>query len=539
MLEDKTMIGSDIIEDKASKNPDDYAVVRDPKSPSTWSLDISDLSHISGAIQALSPAGFRGNKVDLKPNERKQAISRIRGAISKLPDNDEKKNLLERLDKVKEYSKAYQGLLQQSEVNYIPLSTSKGKACASCRWFIASGSPADDGDGDNDCHLVCDWPQPILPTGYCDRFEAMPAPPEPDRTPIPVTIVQPDEDDMTMQMERKTVNEDGLFSRLLERLQSVINPEKETQSFMVFKGGDGKDHWVAWYTNNFKDRDHEILSAKALHDDVLRKEMGIVPMPELWDWHVKGTRSGIADDILHVGHFNVAIGHYDDTDFARQSAAYDRKHQKEITLSHGFTAPKWAFKDGVYEVANTFEISKLPQGKEANPFTYFDEVKAMELSEAKQRHLEDRYGKAFVEQLLKTAEQRGKALEEMGVEFKDFAAVTPTPAKEDDSTMAEMYLETTKAQGELANAMLTLAKTVTQLKAEKETEAQTHQKAIEGLAAEVAKLQKIVSAGPQAASESAATRVSKEEAEAHRNKLPNGNDEREKMRNFMFSAGGN
>lgn len=526
-------------------------------------------------------------------------------------------------------------LLSEQEVNYVTLSPKSNKACANCRFFCALGSDEGDGDLDNDCLIVEDdapGAQPILPTGYCDRWEALPTPAEPEPpAPIPVTIV-PSDDDMSMSMEakasapsspddyayvpdekksstwklqiqdathiadaitamttgfrgndakipasahagvwrrisgainklpdgdtkdnlkkrvsearkeyvepEKAVNEDGLFMRLWERLQSTLAaPEKEQQAFTVFKGADGKDHWIAWYTNNFKDKDEEILSEKALIEDVTRKDMGLVPMPELWDWHVTGTKSGQADDLFRIGHFNIAIGHYEDTELGRKSAAYDRKHQKDIELSHGFTAPKWAFKDGIYEVANTFEISKLPKGKAANQFTYFDEVKEMGLSDAKRSHLEERYGKDFVAQLEAQAEQRGKALEELGVEFKDFATVTPAAVKEQDSTMAEMYLETTKAQGELATLMVAYKKAVDSqletLKAALQNAEQSKQKAIEGYAAEVSELRKMVNAGPRPASQDAATTVSKVEVDKLKAKAPNADSKAEAYQAFL------
>ncbi len=80
--------------------PDDYAVVGDPDKPSTWQLRIDDAEHISGAIQALSPAGFRGQQVRLDSGTRTGAIRKIRAAINKLPD-DARGNLPDRLDALK------------------------------------------------------------------------------------------------------------------------------------------------------------------------------------------------------------------------------------------------------------------------------------------------------------------------------------------------------------------------------------------------------------------------------------------------------
>lgn len=341
----------------------------------------------------------------------------------------------------------------------------------------------------------------------------------------------------TPEPPQEAVNEDGFFDRIWARLQTALNGDKEAQAFTVFKGADGKDHWHAQYTNNFIDRDKEIISEKALTDNILRMDMGLVQKPELWSWHTKGTRHGQADDVFMIGHFVHAIGHYDDTEMGQKAAAYDKKHAKELRLSHGFNAPKWSFKDGIYKVANTFEITKLPQGKEANSFTYFEEIKAMELSEAKRRHLEEVYGKDTVDKLVAESEKHGKALEELGVAYKDYSEVTPAPAKEKDSSTAEMLLELTKAQGDMAQLLALVAKA---RKEDKEVfeaalaaEKQTHQKAIEGYAAEVSELRKAVNLGPRAASESASTVVSDEAVKAAQAKQPNADPVAQKYQEFM------
>lgn len=75
-------------------------------------LKIGDVRHIADAITALGP-GFRGNKVQLSPDERSQAISRIRGAIEALSDDALKKHLLERLSAV-EHGKMFHNVKSAS-----------------------------------------------------------------------------------------------------------------------------------------------------------------------------------------------------------------------------------------------------------------------------------------------------------------------------------------------------------------------------------------------------------------------------------------
>lgn len=80
--------------------PDDYAVVPAPDKPSTWRLRIDDKAHISAAIQAMSPAGFRGEKAQLTPAERKAALGKIRAALGRMSKED-MGDMMARLDAIK------------------------------------------------------------------------------------------------------------------------------------------------------------------------------------------------------------------------------------------------------------------------------------------------------------------------------------------------------------------------------------------------------------------------------------------------------
>jgi len=96
------VLGRNKATDKDGLGPDAYAVVPDPETPSTWKLRIDDAAHISGAIQALSPAGFRGQRVELDDGERSEAIRKIGAAIKRLPEAD-RGNLPDRLAALKAF----------------------------------------------------------------------------------------------------------------------------------------------------------------------------------------------------------------------------------------------------------------------------------------------------------------------------------------------------------------------------------------------------------------------------------------------------
>jgi len=93
------------IEFKAS----DYAVVPDPEKPSTWKLRLAEkrsgdftVAQVARAITAMQPSGFRGQRVQLTGDQKKQAVSRITSAINKTSGtDDQKENLRRRLNAVK------------------------------------------------------------------------------------------------------------------------------------------------------------------------------------------------------------------------------------------------------------------------------------------------------------------------------------------------------------------------------------------------------------------------------------------------------
>ena len=67
----------------------DFAYVPDPNKSSTWKLPIYDATHASAAAQALSPAGFRGNKVEIPSGDLAGVKAKVRSAYKKFyPDKE-------------------------------------------------------------------------------------------------------------------------------------------------------------------------------------------------------------------------------------------------------------------------------------------------------------------------------------------------------------------------------------------------------------------------------------------------------------------
>lgn len=255
----------------------------------------------------------------------------------------------------------FMGILDQKEVQYTPVSITPGKACSSCIWYRG-----------NFCHIVANSPEEIVPNGYCNRHEvASPLAPQ-DIEPIPVVIVEPPmmEDD-SAEMALPTTRR-GLKALIVDMFKRTpdIKPE---QAFTVWKGQSDKWYWMSRHTGKWVDREDEIIADHSHDEYVTRVQKGLVPLPELWTWHKKGTMHGQADFVWKAGGFTLAIGHLVGTkEQVERAAKYYEKMGDKIKLSHMFKYPKQGKRGKVYHAYNTVEITTLPDGAEAFPYTTFE-----------------------------------------------------------------------------------------------------------------------------------------------------------------------
>lgn len=403
-------------------------------------------------------------------------------------------------------TKAFQGMLTQAETNYVPLSATAGKACANCRWFMNDG-----------CFIVAyGEPEPIIATGHCDRWEATP---EPKEEPAIAEVIEEVVESITesfMSMEASyTPPKRKTFS---DRLRSLFTRKQSDDAFSVFKGTDGEWHFHAIYTNNFEDREDEILTTKGHDKFIARVDMGLIPMPVLQAWHIPGTEHGEADVIWRNDHFIHAIGHFYDTPDAQKAIEFYRKNAGKIKMSHGFVVPQNAFDGKHYDDFNTIEITTLPPYAAANPYTSFEELQTMakQLTDEKRRYVETLFGKDKVAEIEAADEQRGKALEDMRIAYKDFADATepaadaPAPTSEQEKALTAVYSDLVTSHDELVDMVTVLSKAV---KAKDDKVAALEAK----LDAQVAVLQKdndalrtLVNAGPRRASQDSSTVVKDE-----------------------------
>jgi hypothetical protein len=340
--------------EKAQGDPTDpemYAYVPDKEHPSTWKLKIQDARHVGLAIAALKPSSEapHGQSADIPTEARAGVIRKISARIGKLDVPDEKKTeLRDALAEVKEL-------------------------------HVESQS---------------------------------------DST-MPVYEVEPPDEEakgLSQPSLDATVSTDTLLARkfkaLVDGIKALFAPS-ELQPLSTLTGFKdlGGGYWLAWWTNNFEDREKEIFAEHAIEAYIDRANKGIVPLPELWFWHKEFSKHGKALALAGIGHFGVAVGKYDDNSDAKAYQAYYKAHERALGVSHQFWYPRWALKEGVYHEFNTFEISVLPASRAANPFTSFREVKTMQLNNEQKALFTEILGEDRLNALLAAAEAKGKDIE--------------------------------------------------------------------------------------------------------------------------------
>lgn len=151
--------------------------------------------------------------------------------------------------------------------------------------------------------------------------------------------------------------------------------EKEDHPFLLVKEANGQYRWFAIYSNNLRDDDNppEIISAKSHRTFTDMAMKGEVPMPELWQWHIPGSRWGVADSLFYGDDgFALATGLVDP---GKEVVAEAMQATKEkVLVSHGMPRPyivRNALDPSVIDFHITKEISTLPGDRAANKLTGF------------------------------------------------------------------------------------------------------------------------------------------------------------------------
>lgn len=218
-----------------------------------------------------------------------------------------------------------------------------------------------------------------------------------------------------------------------------LEPGKNTPAkpgFTVWKAADGSYRWLAIYSNNYRDNDNppEIISEKSHETFISLVEDGVVPYPELWHWHIPGTRWGVADMLDYADGFAIASG---SVDAGHEKEAEALANMEDIRVSHGMPA-RFIVRNkddrSVIDFHITSEISPLPGWAAANKMTQFvvlQELDKMALRDEQKEHLRKA---GLTDERITALETElgnmGKAAQDAGIESKEAETPAEQPAAE-------------------------------------------------------------------------------------------------------------
>jgi hypothetical protein len=232
------------------------------------------------------------------------------------------------------------------------------------------------------------------------------------------------------------------------------------EALCIVKQADGRMRWYARYSNNFKDRDGEIITEAAHKEYVDWAASGGV-YPELWLWHTPGTRFGQTDWLDFADGFTHASGLVDDTDGAVE--VVESLRGKELGVSHGMLCSQHG---NLITKYRSFEISVLPLERASVWTTSFDiagKETQMAFTPEKRTFLVSALGEDRVKALEANTDAAVGALKQLGVEYKSAEAVEAVAAEEASEgfkTLAGQIDELTSMVKELAAAQVAQAAVV-------------------------------------------------------------------------------
>lgn len=202
----------------------------------------------------------------------------------------------------------------------------------------------------------------------------------------------------------------------------------ETKGFSVIKTEDGTYRWVAVSSSAFVDREGEIVSTKALTDDVARADKTGQRGPLLL-WHVPGTDIGDCDFQAVEGRLLVESGTFHDNEFATTVRKALERSEEPLGVSIGFRHTlDQPDADGVFHRIVIHERSVCPLEVAANPFTSFETLKEEPsvMDEKRKAWFQSLVGPAHADRIVGVASAKSKELEGL-YSFKALDALKAEP----------------------------------------------------------------------------------------------------------------
>lgn len=276
----------------------------------------------------------------------------------------------------KEHYEKMGWIYEQDVVNYVMLSQTQGQACANCIFYRSSGF---DGIEWPHCHIVADYPDPIEPTGLCDRWEAKPEPPpkEPTVAEMISELAEAISGEMEMEVEMAAKDDrheyfitpsDSTVGKLRKSLTAKIAP-----GLKVLKDAAGQRYMWMVTSNGYRDRDQQHVATKALQEYVddcwTGDNTAFVGQNDHYFWHWKelGSISDLKFADVWSGFLVELWREQPDNPIAKAVYNFIEDHPEiEWGSSHGF----YAKLDGdTFKSIKKFESTTLPLVAAANLLT--------------------------------------------------------------------------------------------------------------------------------------------------------------------------
>lgn len=233
-------------------------------------------------------------------------------------------------------------------------------------------------------------------------------------------------------------------------------PSRAGESPLLFyKSADGSIRWFARYSNCYKDRDREFISA-ASHKEYVEWIHRTGVYPELWLWHTAGSRIGKADFVGFEDGLAIASGLIDEKSKAIAERLSDGVDN--LGASHGFL-PVVTIGNVVHKHW-TFEITVLPKERASAYGTGYNFYKLVGEDSVKPEQREWFKSQGVPEDMIdawaSANEGMAKALRESGLEYKEVT---------DDGTnviglLVQQQAAVTKAISDLSTKVAELGKPI-------------------------------------------------------------------------------
>lgn len=142
---------------------------------------------------------------------------------------------------------------------------------------------------------------------------------------------------------------------------------------LIWKDDSGQYNFVGVWSNNFMDSGGDIISESAHRIYELMIDEGIIPLPQLFLWHIP-MAIGKADEIAYDARgFMIALGHFfSEFNFVAEALA---ERGGDLGMSHASgIVIRNVNNPSIVEGYASYEISILPKTRAANALTAFDVI---------------------------------------------------------------------------------------------------------------------------------------------------------------------